>query len=892
MARNNPYKGKTNIYNLENFENGATVKGTGKKGEGQGAAKPKSQRQTKPVATSQKSAEEMKRDLKKKLAAANRALDQAKTKDEKTEAKKLVAGYQNQLKKAEELEKLIKYSEGFSQMFEREISRLNDLKPEDPDYAKLTEHLDFCKNEYKKQQESLSALTKRLNEVLSEGPSKNVEESGKSRSANPQNKDKKEGVLQKVSGTDSKTSQLKEEDLATAREALKKAENAYNEALVQGNPKVIKTAERRLNEAKEAVKALEPTGEDKITSDKENAPSWKEVWDFDKEIRYDLVRKLNLFVGDKKSEEYERIQNLIQKYHQIIEQDDIMRENNPESDLFKNAEAKRRELEVEADSLFREMGLKTGLNNITPEGEKPVDTADEKGSEEGTPKKASAESEKEGQGKSGNKVAKKPADGMVSDGESKEGPPVSAPETSAKKESAPALTEAEKAYDDATKKLKIKEIEKEAYEVTRTSWESEHKAAMALKGFKARKKRARCRAEELAAQAKVVRAEGEISLLKHLVNTSSEWVNAEKAYGADDSRTKNAKEIYEATKKQYDDYVKNTGGVQLNIDSSLCGGINKNKGGEEVLSPAKPSKIKEWFKRNWKKLGLAAGVALPTAAALIFAFVGVNPGDSQDQPSNNDGNTQEEQNEEDISTPDPDMSEEAFTEADRSKVQNALADKNLIDSEKVTITGLETFAYQGNMTLVYLETEDGTMIKYQTSVTRDKIADLREAGMSDADILEQMIKDNTLNRKNATYYYRVDESLAKLNEEAARRADGKLMSAGQGELGNNYAVYYSIENTQDLVNANHHGSVDLVVIGDNAIVELPNTVTYQTKHDSSFLINDGGKEALLAAVEKELGGDALAKRFNGQVRIEQENATDVTAAAAAYIASKEEELSR
>ena len=156
------------------------------------------------------------------------------------------------------------------------------------------------------------------------------------------------------------------------------------------------------------------------------------------------------------------------------------------------------------------------------------------------------------------------------------------------------------------------------------------------------------------------------------------------------------------------------------------------------------------------------------------------------------------------------------------------------------------------------------MIKYQSEFTKDEIASLRETGSTNADIANAILK--TVNRKQATYYYRADESLAKLNEEAALRADVKLINAGQDAIGD-YAVYYSVENMQDLVNANHHGSVDLVAIGDNSIVELDDFATYKTKTGSSFSINDGGKEAVLAAVEKKLGGNASTSGFSGQVTI-------------------------
>ena len=422
------------------------------------------------------------------------------------------------------------------------------------------------------------------------------------------------------------------------------------------------------------------------------------------------------------------------------------------------------------------------------------------------------------------------------------------------------MTEAEKAFENAKLALLQKQDEKVMHERTKASWEREHEAAKASKGLKARKERARSKAEILAAQARVDRAEDEIYFLNEIFVASEAWVAAEKEHGSDDLRSQNAEALYRSRLDNLETYRKAT---------SKSGSTERIKATEN-LSPAKPSKVKKVF------AGLiGAVVAVGLAVGGHFAAKAIDNRNAQTPTEPTPIVTPEPEPDDSISTPDS-VRDEQLTEEQLSNLQGTMKDQNLIDSEKATISGLAGFAYRTEdgeqKTDIYIRTEAGTLIKYQSEFTKDEIADLRETGSTNADIANAILK--TVNRKQATYYYRADESLAKLNEEAALRADGKLINAGQDAIGD-YAVYYSIENTQDLVNANHHGSVDLVAIGDNSIVELDDFATYKTKTGSSFSINEGGKEAVLAAVEKKLGGSASTSGFSGQVTIGSRVAANV-----------------
>lgn len=576
---------------------------------------------------------------------------------------------------------------------------------------------------------------------------------------------------------------------------------------------------------------------------------WQKIWKNDEKLfrqKEDIAKKFN---KDKEPEAFYANARIADLFYHIVNQDRIMKGQELGSDIFNKAREERAGYVAKVEKLL-DIKLDDPKATVAEEEKPEVKEETPKAEADGSvPVEEVAETPK--------------ADDVSTDSvvpparvAAREVPAVEPTGTLAAEEPAPvapALTEAEKALENAKLALLQKQDEKVMHERTKASWEREHEAAKASKGLKARKERARSKAEILAAKARVDRAEDEIYFLNEIFVASEAWVAAEKEHGSDDLRSQNAEALYRSRLDNLETYRKAT---------SKSGSTEQIKATEN-LSPAKPSKVKKVF------AGLiGAVVAVGLAVGGHFAAKAIVNGNTQTPTEQIPIVTPEPEPDDSISTPDS-VGDEQLTEEQLSSIQGTMTDQNLIDSEKVTtISGLAGFAYRTEdgeqKTDIYIRTEAGTLIKYQSEFTKDEIAALRETGSTNADIANEILK--TVNRKQATYYYRADESLAKLNEEAALRADGKLINAGQDAIGD-YAVYYSIENTQDLVNANHHGSIDLVAIGDNSIVELDDFATYKTKTGSSFSINDGGKEAVLAAVEKKLGGSASTSGFSGQVTI-------------------------
>lgn len=579
---------------------------------------------------------------------------------------------------------------------------------------------------------------------------------------------------------------------------------------------------------------------------------WQKIWKNDEKLfrqKEDIAKKFN---KDKEPEAFYANARIADLFYHIVNQDRIMKGQELGSDIFNKAREERAGHVAELGKLL----------DINPDESKPTEVEEEK-------PEGNVETPKADDSVPVEEVAETPeadeasTDRVVTPARvaAREVPAVEPTGTLAAEDAAPvvsaapaapALTEAEKAFENAKLALLQKQDEKVMHERTKASWEREYEAAKASKGRKARKERARSKAEVLAAQARADRAEDEIYFLNEIFVASEAWVAAEKEHGADDLRSQNAEALYRSRLDNLETYRKAT---------SKSGSTERIKATEN-LSPAKPSKVKKVF------AGLiGAVVAVGLAVGGHFAAKAIVNRNAQTPPEQIPIVTPEPEPDASISTPDS-AGDEQLTEEQLSNLQGTMSDQNLIDSEKVTISGLAGFAYRTEdgeqKTDIYIRTEAGTLIKYQSEFTKDEIAALRETGSTNADIANAILK--TVNRKQATYYKLVDESLAKLNEEAELRADGKLINAGQDAIGD-YAVYYSIENTQDLVNANHHGSVDLVAIGDNSIVELDDFATYKTKTGSSFSINEGGKEAVLAAVEKKLGGSASTSGFSGQVTI-------------------------
>lgn len=556
---------------------------------------------------------------------------------------------------------------------------------------------------------------------------------------------------------------------------------------------------------------------------------WQKIWKNDEKLfrqKEDIAKKFN---KDKEPEAFYANARIADLFYHIVNQDRIMKGQELGSDIFNKAREERAGYVAKVEKLL-DIKLDDPKATVAEEEKPEVKEETPKADDSVVTPAKVAEREVPAVESTGTLAAEEPA-------------PV-----------APALTEAEKAFENAKLALLQKQDEKMMHERTKASWEREHEAAKASKGLKARKERARSKAEILAAQARADRAEDEIYFLNEIFVASDAWVAAEKEHGTDDLRSKNAEALYRSRLDNFETYRKAT---------SKSGSTEQIKATEN-LSPAKPSKVKKVFAGI-----IGAVVAVGLAVGGHFAAKAIVNRNAQTPPEQTPIVTPEPEPETDdsISTPDS-AGDEQLTEEQLSNLQGTMKDQNLIDSEKATISGLAGFAYRTEdgeqKTDIYIRTEAGTLIKYQSEFTKDEIAALRETGSTNADIANAILK--TVNRKQATYYYRADESLAKLNEEAALRADGKLINAGQDAIGD-YAVYYSIENTQDLVNANYHGSVDLVAIGDNSIVELDDFATYKTKTGSSFSVNDGGKEAVLAAVEKKLGGSASTSGFSGQVTI-------------------------
>ncbi len=658
-----------------------------------------------------------------------------------------------------------------------------------------------------------------------------------------------------------------------ADKATRNAEDARRQAAfdkLYGSPEeqqefIRKYVESILNEdaetsvteapAGDAGKATEISAEGDIPAEKTDLSleEWQEIWKNDERLFRKVEAITRSIDKDKEPEAYKSNEKIADLLYHIVNQDRIMKGQELGSDIFNKAREERAGDVAKVEKL---LDIKLDDPKATVAEEEKPEVKEE------TPKAEADDSVPV------EEVAETPeADEVSTDSvitparvAAREVPAVESTGTLAAEEPAsvaPALTEAEKAFENAKLALLQKQDEKVMHERTKASWEREHEAAKASKGLKARKERARSKAEVLAAQARADRAEDEIYFLNEILEASDAWVAAEKEHGTDDLRSKNAEALYRSRLDNFETYRKAT---------SKSGSTEQIKATEN-LSPAKPSKVKKVFAGI---IGAVAAVGL--AVGGLFAAKAIVNGNEQTPPEQTPIVTPEPEPEpepdDSISTPDS-AGDEQLTEEQLSSIQGTMADQNLIDSEKVTtISGLAGFAYRTEdgeqKTDIYIRTEAGTLIKYQSEFTKDEIADLRETGSTNADIANAILK--TVNRKQATYYYRADESLAKLNEEAALRADGKLINAGQDAIGD-YAVYYSIENTQDLVNANHHGSVDLVAIGDNSIVELDDFATYETKTGSSFSINDGGKEAVLAAVEKKLGGNASTSGFSGQVTI-------------------------
>lgn len=648
---------------------------------------------------------------------------------------------------------------------------------------------------------------------------------------------------------------------------------------------------------------------------------WRIVWDNDKKLYKEIVEILNRIDENKEPEKYRENYEVADALFHIFHWDSLMERNKKiDSDIFNEARLERAKCidriekilypERFSASAESDSGAEERVANLNTE--KPGEEVQTEGAasepvhEEGEPHvHTEAAAPVDGNSASGilrERVVRKglkPKDGTSVDeaaaGGSDSGADERTPEADRAKEpdaeegevggseteekatgdeekaetEKPAKkTEAEILYQKDLYKLKEKEGILNKCQDVQAVLEKDYKAA--TRRFMDRTKRARCSYEMKKAEAQEVRASIEIKRLKEIVGVSAKMIDAEKKFGADSEQYIEAKNERERLYKLYQGYIDEVGEVQ-GIDRNKKGIIKDGdqRGRDRLnLKPAKPSKLKAFWNKI-KKSFVAFVVGSVIGAGITGLALGINNSGKErvDDPNTNTPIEQPADDSKDnelVDEIDKNFDTGSLTDEDKQQIEDKIEEVGSITS-MVKVEGVEGVSYRKDGDVdkvnIYITTQAGLIIEYQTQVTKDEVSELATTeGVTAKDVVDLILSDVSKNTPSASYK-KIDEAKygQLINNICSDAEDIEFPEPGKD--GNYTSFYFKIDNTRN--EKEDVGNVDFLAIGPDSVVKVDDRVEYQTSTGEKLDLRD--PSALLNMIERSLGGNASTSGFSGKI---------------------------
>ena len=595
---------------------------------------------------------------------------------------------------------------------------------------------------------------------------------------------------------------------------------------------------------------------------------WQIVWKNDERLFREKEKIKNTIDKNKEPEKYRANQEVADLFYHIVRCDGIMKANEIGSENFNKAIAEReeyynrdREITASLDELHSEQIRQETDGPEVPDAEGVADRNDEvETNATGDEEKAETE-----------KPAKK--------------------------------TEAEILYQKDLEILANKKDILKYWENVQAVWQADYNAA--TRKIRDRSKRARCSYEILRAEAQKVRASKEVEYFEEIVKADAKMVDAEKEFGVDSEQYIKAKNERERLYKLYQGYIDEVGEVQ-EVDRNKKGIIKDGdqRGQDRLnLKPAKPSKLKAF----WNKIKKPLGIFVAVAAVVATVATGVVHGTKylgKKQVDNPNTNTPIEQPDDDskdnesVEIVDKEIDTDSLTDEDKQQIEDELEQAGSITS-MVKIDGVEGISYRKDGDVekvnIYISTKGGSILEYQSQITKDEISEFAKTeGVEAKDVVDLILSGAPKTYSSA--YKKLDETKYSqlINNIYSDAEDIEFPDPGKD--GNYTSYYYKIDNTRS--ENGDIGNVDFLAIGPDSVVKVDDRVEYQTATGKNLNLRD--PSALLNMIEKSLGGNASTSGFSGKVitnfdssdyfKAQQEKITQKVLDD--YIAQVEEELTR
>ncbi len=431
-------------------------------------------------------------------------------------------------------------------------------------------------------------------------------------------------------------------------------------------------------------------------------------------------------------------------------------------------------------------------------------------------------------------------------------------------------TEAEKLYDKDCALLEEKEGVLKKWQDVQKTWQARYDAA--TRKVRDRSKRARYSYEILRAEAQITTADIEVKRLKEIVGVSAKMVDAEKQFGKDSEQYIKAKNERERLYKLYQGYIDEVGEVQ-EVDRNKKGIIKDGdqRGQDRLnLKPAKPSKLKAFWNKIKKSLGIFVAVAAVVATVATGVVHGTKYlGKKQvDNPNTNPPIEQPADDSKDnelVDEIDKNFDTGSLTDGDKQQIEDKLEEVGSITS-MVKVEGVEGVSYRKDGDVdkvnIYITTQAGLIIEYQTQVTKDEISEFATTeGVTAKDVVDLILSDVSKSTPSVSYK-KIDETkYSQLINNIYSDAED-IEFPEPGKYGNYTSFYFKIDNTRN-EKGEDVGNVDFLAIGPDSVVKVDDRVECHTSTGEKLDLRD--PSALLNMIERSLGGNASTSGFSGKI---------------------------
>lgn len=450
---------------------------------------------------------------------------------------------------------------------------------------------------------------------------------------------------------------------------------------------------------------------------------------------------------------------------------------------------------------------------------------------------------------------------------------ISADESDSERKDRP-KSEAERLHAEDLSRLKEKQDILSYWENLQMVWQADYNAA--TKRFKDRSKRARCSYEILKAEALIVRARVEIEYLQKIADASGRMVAAKNEFGEDCDDYVKAQAERNRLLDLYKQTIQEVGEAKAEDDRKR-GSLKRDQEADSeekvIVKSAKMSKAKAF----WQKIKKPALIFTAIATSVALISTGIVHGlkyinkDSKDDPSNvienpeekpDDGADQTEDNE-NVQDVEENVDTGTLTDEGEQAVQDSLLQGGLITSE-VNVSGVEAISYRKDgdveKATIYISTENGWLMEYQSEATKDQIAELINSGAT-VDNVVDFIKEGILKDSEGVAYIQLDKAKYPLISWNIHSDAEDIEFPEPGTTGDYTKYYYKLDNSRN--EKGDKGNIDFIAMGPSNVIKVDDRVEYETKTGEQLNLKD--PSALLNALEKQLGGISDSSSYNGKI---------------------------